>query len=210
MQNWMVPGVALALLCSGCAVGVKHKYDHQALDLPASSAETVEVGVLDQRPYVLDKDKSPAFVGVSRGGFANPFDVETESGEPLATDMGSDIVLGLRASGVKASQMVLAPSLKPTDARQQLVNSGADRSVLITLLEWKSDTYQRVFLNYDVRLNVFNRENEMLATSQRSGEDNLGDGGLDPPSHSRKAVPPAFKSIMEGLFKDPKVAAALK
>jgi hypothetical protein len=125
---------------------------------------------------------------VSRGGFANPFDVETESGQPLATDMGSDIVSAFRASGVEASQMVFAPSLKPTDARQQLVNSGADRSVLITL-EWKSDTYQRVFLNYDVRLNVFNREGEMLATSQSSGEDNLGDGGLDPPSHSRRRCP---------------------
>ncbi|HTS55728.1 MAG TPA: hypothetical protein VMH26_20865 [Burkholderiales bacterium] len=210
MQNWMIPGVALALLCSGCAVGVKHQYDNQPPDLPVSSTETVEVGVLDQRPYVLDNHKSPAFVGVSRGGFSNPFDVETASGQPLATDMGADIVSALRASGVKASQMVLAPSLKPADARQQLVKSGTDRSVLITLLEWKSDTYQRVFLNYDVRLNVFNKEDQSLAASQASGEDNLGDGGLDPPSHSRKVVPQAFKKIMEGLFKDPKVVEALK
>jgi len=210
MRNLTVAVVTLAVLCGGCAVGVKHKYDHQELDLGVSSAESVEVGVLDQRPYVLDNDKSPSFVGLSRGGFGNPFNVNTESGNPLATDMGTDIVSSLQASGVKAKQMDLAPTLGPDEARQKLVGSGAERAVLITLLEWKADTYQRVWLHYDVSIDVFNREGQTLATSQRSGEDNLGDGGMDPPSHSRKAVPPAFKAIVEGLFHDPAVAAALK
>lgn len=211
MRNLIISSAALAFLCGGCAVGVKHKYDHQVLDLPvASSGRTVAVAVLDQRHYVVSNEKSPNFVGVSRGGFSNPFDVETESGQPLAADMGADIVSALQAAGLKASQIVLAPSVTPVRARQQLVDSGAERSVLITLTEWQSDTYQRVFLKYDVKLYVFNRENQVLAESQRSGEDNLGDGGLDPPSHSRKAIPPAYKGIMESLFKDPKVTAALQ
>lgn len=210
MRNLIISGAALAFLCSGCAVGVKHKYDHQALDLPAASGKTVEVAVLDQRPYVVSNEKSPNFAGVSRGGFSNPFDVETESGQALAADMGADIVSALQASGMKASQMVLAPSATPVSARQQLVASGTDRSVLITLSEWQSDTYQRVFLKYDLKLYVFSHDNQVLAESQRTGEDNLGDGGLDPASHSRKAIPPAFKGIIESLFKDPKVAAALQ
>ena len=210
MRNLTLTVVTLAVLCHGCAVGVKHKYDHQELDLGVSSAESVEVGVLDQRPYVLDNDKSPTFVGRSRGGFGNPFNVNTESGEPLATDMGNDIVSSLQASGVKAKQMDLMPTLGSAGAQQKLVGSGSDRAVLITLWEWNSDTYQRVWLNYVVSIDVFNREGQTLATSQRSGEDNLGDGGMDPPSHSRKAVPLAFKAIIEGLFHDPTVAAALK
>lgn len=210
MRNLIISSTALAFLCGGCAVGVKHKYDHQALDLPSASDKTVEVAVLDQRPYVVTGEKSPNYVGMSRGGFGNPFNVETESGQPLAADMGADIVLALQASGMKASQMVLAPPVTPVSARELLVRSGADRSVLITLSEWQSDTYQRVFLNYDVKLYVFSRDNQVLAESQRSGEDNLGDGGLDPSSHSRKAIPPAFKGIVESLFKDPKVAAALQ
>jgi hypothetical protein len=98
------------------------------------------------------------------------------------------------------------PTLGPTGARQKLIESGADRAVLITLWEWNTDTYQRVRLNYVVSIDVFNREGQTLATSQRSGEDNLGDGGMDPPSYSRKVVPQAFKTIMEGLFRDPEVA----
>jgi len=121
MRNLIISGAALALLCSGCAVGVKHKYDHQALDLPAaSSGKTVEVAVLDQRPYVVSNEKSPNFVGVSRGGSSNPVNVETESGQPLAANMGADIVSALQTAGLKASQIVLASPVTPVSARQQL------------------------------------------------------------------------------------------
>jgi hypothetical protein len=185
-------------------------YDHQELSLAAPSALTVEVAVVDQRPYVLTYQSAPTFVGVSRGGFGNPFNVNTESGQPLAIDIGNDIVASLQASGLKARLMDVSPTLGPAGIKQKVIESGADRAVLLTLLEWQADTYQRVWLHYDVRLDVFNREGQPLATSQRTGQDNLGDGGLDPPSHSRKAVPVAFKKIMEELFHDPTVAAALK
>jgi len=210
MRNLTVAVVMLAVLCGGCAMGVKHKYDHQELSLAASSALTVEVGVVDQRPYVMTNQNSPTFVGVSRGGFGNPFNVNTESGQPLAIDIGNDIVTSLQASGVNAKLMEVTPMIEPAEIQQKLIKSGADRAVLLTLREWQADTYMKVYLHYNVRLDVFNREGQTLATSQRSGEDNLGDGGFDPPSHSREVIPVAFKKIMAELFHDPTVAAALK
>jgi len=211
MRNLTVAVVTLAVLCGGCSLW-QQKYDHQELDLGVSSTLSIEVGVVDVRSYVLDDDKSPEFVGFVRGSAGIPINVHTESGEPLAKDMSNDIVASLQAAGVKARQMDVTPTLGPVGIRQKLIASGADRAVLITLREWKSDSQYRVWLQYDVRLDVFNREGQTLATSQRSGNDNLGGGGLnfDFAPYSRKAVPPAFKAIMEGLFRNPGVAAALK
>jgi hypothetical protein len=210
MRNLTVAVVMLVVLCGGCAAGVKYKYDHQELSLAASSALTVEVGVVDQRPYVLTNESLPTFVGVSRGGFGEPFHVNTESGQPLAIDIGNDIVASLQASGLKASLMEVKPMIEPAEIQQKLIASGADRAVLLALREWQTDTYHTVELHYDVRLNIFNREGQTLATTQRSGQDNLGDRGFDPASPSRKAIPVAFKKIMEELFHDPTVVAALK
>jgi hypothetical protein len=209
MRNLTVAVVTLAVLCGGCSLW-KQKYDHQELDLGVSSALNLDVGVVDVRSYVLDEDKSPEFVGVARGSAGIPFNINTESGEPLAMDMSNDIIASLEAAGVKARRMNVTPTLGPVGIRQKLIASGADRAVLITLREWKSDSQYSVWLQYDVRLDVFNREGQTLATSQRSGNVKLLDGWLNSGSSWRKAPPLAFKAIMEGLFHSPAVAAALK
>jgi hypothetical protein len=211
VRNLTVAVMTLAVLCGGCSLW-QQKYDHQELDLRVSSTLSIEVGVVDVRPYVLDDDQSPEFVGFVRGTAGIPINVHTESGEPLATDMSNDIVASLQAAGVKARQMNVTPTLGPVGIRQKLIASDADRALLITLLEWKSDTQYSVWLQYDVRLDVFNREGQTLATSQRSGNGKLLGGwlNLDAGSSWRKAPPVAFKAIMEGLFRAPAVAAALK
>jgi len=209
VRNLTVAVVTLAVLCGSCSLW-KQKYDHQELDLGVSSTLSLEVGVVDVRPYVLDEDKSPEFVGLARGSVGIPFNIHTESGEPLAMDMSNDIVASLQAAGVKARQMDVTPTLGPVGIRQKLIASGADRAVLITLREWKSDSQDSVWLQYDVRLDVFNREGQTLATSQRSANAKLLDGWLNPGSSFRKAAPRAFKAIMEGLFHSPAVVAALK
>jgi hypothetical protein len=204
---WVVLVSAAAL--SGCAVGVKHGYDQTVL-APVSGSASVAVGVHDERPYVVSGNKADNFVGLSRGGFGNPFDVSTQSGNPLATDMGKAVTSSFEQGGFKAQQVVLDKKLSPQQAQETLLAAKTDRSVLLALVEWKSDTYQRVALLYDMRLTVLDPAGKQLAFKQLAGKDNLGDGGLNPPAYSKEAVPKAFRALMEGLFKDPEVAKALQ
>ena len=149
--------LVLAAALGGCAIGVKHGYDETALAPISSGAANVAVGVHDERPYVVDGKKGDNFVGLSRGGFGNPFDINTRSGNPLATDMGKAITNAFKQSGVKAEQVVLDKKLSQKQAQDRLLAAKADRSVLLELVGWKSDTYQHVALIYDLRLRVFDQ-----------------------------------------------------
>jgi hypothetical protein len=100
---------ALALVASACAlaIGNKHRYDDVFAELPYASSRKVLIATRDERPYVQGGDKQPNFVGLSRGGYNNPFDVVTSSGKPLADDMSQAIERSLDAKGFDASVLRL-------------------------------------------------------------------------------------------------------
>jgi hypothetical protein len=207
-------GAALAVslilaLSTGCAVGNKHQYAGVAPNLTVETSRTTAVAVQDRRPYVLDGDKDPKFVGIQRGGFGNPFDVTTESGRPLANDMCQAIVAALKKRNVAATPVDVLPKATDDEAKQVLLTASADRQILIRLIEWKSDTYQNTALIYDVRLSVFDAGGKLLVENARQGRDDLG-GGFIAPSHAKEAVPEAFRRIFEELLNEPKVLAALQ
>jgi hypothetical protein len=99
------------LVLGGCAVGNKHQYDAAMPQINASSGGKAGVGAQDRRAYVLNGDKVETFVGLSRGGFGNPFDVKTESGQPLADEFGKAIQRALAGKGVTATAVRLEPKL---------------------------------------------------------------------------------------------------
>lgn len=71
--------------------------------MEAHGTITVAVATHDQRPYVVGGNKKPNFVGLSRGGYGNPFDVVTVSGNPLADGFSESISRSLAARGFKTS-----------------------------------------------------------------------------------------------------------
>lgn len=206
---WKILGVCLAvLLLDGCAVGVKHDYSQSGLDLPLSSY-TVSVGTLDHRTYIENGRKQPDFVGLSRGGFGNPFDVTTKSGKPLASDISGSIVTSLKSKGVNAQAVDLSPGLSPNAAEDILHTTGAQRSLLITLKEWKGDAMMNVGLAYDFNVRVLDKDGKLLTSKDQKGNDNLG--GADPfKPGGASQIPPRFRQLMEALFKDPDVAKAFR
>jgi len=188
-------------------MGVKHDYDQRGLDIGVATPNTVAVGTLDRRPYVVNGQKPPDFVGISRGGFGNPFDVATQSGRPLASDISRAIAGSMANRGVNAQAVELRPAASLEDAQAALRAAGTQRSVLLTLFEWKSDMMVNVGLQYDLDLQVFDRDGKTLTSKQQKGFENLGSsmqpggGGL---------VLPRFRRMLELMFQEPDVAKALQ
>jgi ABC-type glycerol-3-phosphate transport system substrate-binding protein len=205
----IVIAIAAAVLVSGCAVGVKHDYNIANVELTTQTTESIAVAVHDQRPYIVSGKKTEDFVGLSRGGFGNPFDVTTKSGMPLAKDMAETIVANFQKKGIDAKEVWVVPTDDEQTALETLIAANKSRSILITLREWKADTYAATRLIYDIAVKVFSGSGEELARHDLLGEDDLGSGGIDTPAHSRKVIPIAFKEKMEALFGDPGVRAAL-
>ncbi|MEK6742340.1 MAG: hypothetical protein AABZ15_01950 [Nitrospirota bacterium] len=199
-----------AAVLSGCAIGNTHRYHDTLADINFSGSITIAVATHDQREYVLSGVKEPDFVGLSRGGFGNPFNINTESGKQLAEDMTLSIANSLGKKGFK-----VVPVLVPhSDQRQAVVGklkgAGGERLLIFTLSEWKSDTYMNTALLYDIKAEVLNKEGTTLAQKSLNGKDDLGGSFMNPPQHAKEAVPVAFKEKIEKLLKSPEIEAALR
>jgi hypothetical protein len=202
IKKWGVIFCAVTLL-GGCAVGQEIGYDTDITVL-AQGSDDITVAVQDSRPYVVSGDKEESFVGLQRGGFGNPFDVNTPSGAPLATEVARSLERGLSASGFDVEVVTLRPGSR--DAKDKLGNG---KAVLVTLQELKSDTYNNAAFLYDVTLEVF-ENGQSLASSSATGRDNLGGSFMNPTGHAREAVPEAWGNLLERLINDSDVMAAIE
>ena len=203
-RNLAVLLAAAAL--GGCAFGRTYSYGNANLNLPITSSSSVAVAVQDARPYVLSGNKPERFVGLMRGGFGNPFDVNTQSGGPIAVEMRDAVVKALQNKGIQATPVTVAPSDPQSRARRLVADSKAGKGILVTLKEWKSDTMMATSLYYDVSLAVLDASGNTLAENAIKGSDNLGSLGLSP----NAGIAATFVKKFEILFDDPKVLAALK
>jgi hypothetical protein len=199
--------ILTAAWLSGCAVGNKYDYQLETLPLPVTGESTMGVAVIESRPYVLDGDKAPNFVGLQRGGFGNPFDVTTESGEPLVADMRDSIVDGLRARGFEATAL----SLRTNDGEAVAVaasRDGLDRVAVLDVRDWKSDAMARVTMHYDLILAVYDGGGTLLAETTRAKVGAIGGAGFE--SANASTVAQQFERIMVDMFGTPEIREALE
>ena len=196
-----------AMSLDGCAFGVRHDYG-SALDLGIATRATVAVGALDHRPYVVDGRKGSDFVGLSRGGFGNPFDVLTLSGKPLAQDISGAIVASMKGTRVAAKAVELKPALSVHEAGAALHAAGTQRAVMIRLREWKADAMIDTGLDYDLELRVLGRDGKVLVSKVRQGNEALGSAEVSRPGGASRVLP-RFRRMMELLFREAEVVEAL-
>ena len=90
--------LAASVFLSGCVAGQSIKMDF----LISSTAETTRIGsanvlVTDDRPFIVDHDKRPSYLGHFRAGFGNTWAVTTHEDEALAEKMQHDLATDLNA-----------------------------------------------------------------------------------------------------------------
>ncbi len=159
----------------------------------------VTVAVYDQRPYVVNQKKDPNFVGILRGGFGNPFNISTESLKPLAHDMSAALVKAFKKSGAKAAPLYLWPSLNKDQVIQKFKNTNSEKLLLLTLLDWKSDSMCQTVIIFDLEIEVFDKSGRLLANKTTKGVKNLGSSsGMS--SRLKTDLVHAYQEILEELF----------
>lgn len=153
--------LAFLFALSGCAAGVRVDYRSAVPSIPvgvANEGQSIEVTVVDERPYVLNNRKGRHFVGVSRALYYNPFNITTASGLGLSTDLQSAIISSLNRGRMDASP-----------ASQSDRPSRAPRLLVLTVRDWKADAYMRVRFDYDITAEVKDSGGTVLATKSAKG-----------------------------------------
>ena len=147
---------------AACAVGNTHRYQDTVADVERTGTIAIVVTTHDQRQYVVSGNKGQDFVGLQRGGFGNPFDVRTDSGNALASDMTQSLINSLSKKGFKAVPVPVAPTDDQQTVMNKLKASGGERFLILTLTEWKSDTYNNTALIYDIKAAILDSEGKTL------------------------------------------------
>lgn len=200
----------VALLLSACAKGNRYDYHTVLPALAASTPHEVAVAVQDRRPYILDGDKTASFVGLQRGGWHIPFDVTTLSGRYLAEDFTIAVVNGLERKGIMAKILAISSGTDPSEVVEALAGSGAQRWLLITLYQWKSDTFVDIAMFYDLSAEVFDQRGKRLALYRLDRREDIDGAFWNAPRAARENVPLAYRRILEQLLNNAEIVGALK
>jgi hypothetical protein len=195
--------VVFAAILTGCAGG--RSYDYTAIPIDShleGSKERIALGVHDQREYVKNGEKYPQYVGTQRSPAYVPWNVNTTSGLPMADDFLQNIGKSLSQDGYTVNLV----SLPETESRKQVLTqlkaTGEHRLLLFTINEWFFDVWYKTRMSYSMKLEVFDSNGRLLASSEV--EKKMWDD-------EDNAVPDLeFKSAIESLLTNDSIVKGLK
>ncbi|MEO1460393.1 MAG: hypothetical protein AAFV49_22915 [Pseudomonadota bacterium] len=200
--------LAAALALSACAIG--HEYDYSAVQpkVAAGGEAPLAIAVADMRGYVLDGEKAPDFVGLQRSGVAIPYPVSTASGAPLAEDFAGIVARAYGEAGRETEILPLTPGGGAGAARAAFAGSGAEKLLVIDMVEWKTDVYSQVTVHWDLVARVYDRTGALLAEAESRGVEGTGSSELFEAGNSEIAAQEAARRLGE-LLAAPEIEAAL-
>lgn len=183
MVHRFLPALALPLILAACLSGgpigpipgkVGHDVTGVRLALRAEGARPTAVTVIDQRPYVVDGDESPKFIGTERGNWSQTVDITTESDRPFADDLADVIAGALASGGVQAKAFALPHGSDEDTALAAFRAQGAERLLAVRVMEWRTDSYTRVNMKWRFEAAVYDPAGAVLGRSSVGGSAPVG------------------------------------
>lgn len=133
----------LLLLClipllTACVAGqeIALHYIPESTQKLSATQIPVNLTVKDARPFVLDHDKAPSYLGHYRGGFGNTWDVTNLNEMPLADQLAIDMTKELRALGCS------------------IIGTGSGKSITVTINNFNFDAMINGEFWYDFNIKV--------------------------------------------------------
>jgi hypothetical protein len=156
---WLLAIVTWGLASGGCVPhrGPQVTYGDTLLTLPYKGGGLrVVVAAQDRREYVISGQTKPEYVGQVRRalgdavrlGMGIPSHRYTESGQPLASDLGRATAEALRRSGYLVAQVKIEPKDTKDIALANLRAPENARILFLVVHEWMYDYYYGVSFRY--------------------------------------------------------------
>ncbi len=128
----------------------------------------------------------------------------------LADDFTKSISESLSKKGFSAMPVYVSFDQTEKQALQALMDKKTNRSILLLLKKWESDTYMNIGLDYDLQLRIIDANQAILAETAMAEKKTIPGSFWNPPAAAMEQIPIAFKQALEKLLNDPKITPALK
>lgn len=170
MKQFILSVFFLLGIASFEAKAAMYKFDYLQckfnVNLPVC---TISLGVVDNRSYVLSGKHKPEYVGILRGGYGNPWNVDTKSGNPFVDDVASCLEKSFKQAGFNIENAGVRFGDDNNKAIQKLNNSSSDKKLLFVINDWYTDNIssfskQWTDVYYDITLTVYDNKGNQLST----------------------------------------------
>jgi hypothetical protein len=170
--------------------------------------KALTIATLDQRPYILKKESKPEYVATVRGGYGNPFDVLTDSGKPLSSDISGIVANSLKNNGYSFQVINTIPSDKKDETLNNMKQHASERYILIHIKELRGDSMYvtNYFSNIDIE--VYDKNMMVIAKNNQQSSGSLG--AVFSFSGFQEVILGSIKKDIESLLNNPGVINALK
>lgn len=180
--------IVMIAMFSGCVAKQKVALDYKAQKTEGAveSRPKVNVTVNDERSYIKSGEKPASYIGTYRGGFGNPFNVNTKDNIALSELLHDDLIEELNTLG--------------------FIKEGGDKTLIVDILEWKFDAYQNASFNYLLNVKVVDNAKTTLVKSDVVGKDIYikgtfmggGKGGVE------RDMPKFYSDVIRQIVRDNK------
>ena len=203
-------GYVLALsLLIGCAVSRKVEYGGIYANVPAFK-ERIGLACWDQREQVVNGSRHPDFVGYTRSGVGIAYPMGTADGRPFADNMTSSIAESLTKQGSTITGVITSFNEQESQILSQLKKTNSHRLILIDCKDFYTDGYGATSLMYNLQINIYGEQGDLLKQKTFSGKKALGGSAAWGPGNYKEYMPEAFKKLIEEIFNDSEITAALQ
>ncbi len=175
--------LAMFVVLTGCVAGQSIKMDYHMADNGAKLNGSAMVMVNDDRPFIVDGNKPPSYIGHFRAGFGNTWGVTTYKDEPLAEKMRKDLTSDLQAMGLS-------------------VQGGSGRVVDVSIVDWNFDSYQNARFWYDIRVKVMQGETVIAENHLKDEHVIRGSVMTGPKNAVMREMPIIYNSIIRKIVRE--------
>ena len=170
---------------SGCVAGQKipYAYNPTVVEVPALNT-SVESTVVDVRPFIVNNNKHPSYIGHFRGGFGNTWQVNTRGKLPLADVFQQDLQKELLALGAQTG-------------------THPGKIVRVEIVDYNFDAYLNGRFWYKFKIAVYDEAKRLLAEDTIQNEHVIkGSFWVGPVFAFKREIPILHAQIVRELVRD--------
>ena len=203
------------LFVTGCVVGRKLSFDNSTSDLSYTPSGKIAIVFQDKREQILSGAEKQSFCGHMYAGYAIAYNVQTESGNPVAEDFAKSIQKTLSQKNVLSNTFNIAPTGDMIELMKQFQQSGYDKLLLFTINRWESRctalfSKMRYETNAYFTLQVIDKNANTLASQEVKDILVREQGAGASVKVLQSVADECFKKQMQDLLNNDKIQAVLQ
>lgn len=172
MNKLLSFGAAAFLLIyfSGCAAGRKMSFENKEVKPGYTIAKSLTIGFQDKREDVLAGKEKPGFCGHIYSAMQIGYNMQTETGKPLADEFTMALANSLKNQGMKVSPVMIPINSTMDSVLKMFSSNPGERLALFTINKWESNATPRFSkieynVNYNLDLAIYDQAGSLLTSA---------------------------------------------